>query len=396
MNLPLGVSKKSISAADLEAVFNPIETATGMPNLAYTDNYYFEFEREFIFNRNWVAIGFVDQLQPGMVKPMDFMGLPILIIKSSTGEVRVFHNVCSHRGMKLVDQERITNGLIVCPYHSWTYSIEGELKATPHIGGMGIHTVKGFSCGGRGLKEIRSYIWLGILFVNLDGTAEEFEADARMPIERAKSLMGESGEALMRMPANKSSIELEVNCNWKLAVENYLEAYHLPFIHPGLNSYSPLSDHVCEIFTDKYSGQITSTFDPKLDSKNPLPIFPDWDESRLKNGDYPVIYPNLLLGFQANHIFAMIIHPITSSKCREELAIFYVGDGATDEKYETVRQANLDGWTTVFNEDIGPCERMQIGRESPGYNGGSFSPELDKCSHHFHQWIAKNYQENII
>ena len=395
MNLPVRNSAKKIFIEELDAVDQPINIATGMPNLAYTDQGYFEFERDNVLGQNWTAIGFVDKLEDEMVRPVDFMGLPILISKTKQGDVKVFHNVCSHRGMKLVDQERKTNGLIVCPYHSWTYSVEGELKATPHIGGVGVHKVEGFSCEHRGLKPIRACVWLGIIFINLNENADEFSKDAEIPVKRAKDLMGDSGESLIRMPAAQGGLTLDLACNWKLAVENYLEAYHLPFIHPALNSYSPLSDHVCEIHGERTAGQITSTFDPKLDSEYPLPLFPDWDKARLQNGDYPVVYPNLLLGFQANHVFAMIIHPVSATQCKEELGLFYVGEGAEDDRYESARSTIFEGWRTVFNEDIGPCERMQIGRQSPGYTGGGFSPELDVCSHHFHKWIAKHYQTQI-
>ena len=394
MNAPVQLLNTKITSSDLAAVDRPIDEARGMPNPAYTDQQCFEFERDYILAKNWTAVGFVDQLDNGMVRPLDFMGLPILLTRSKDGELKVFHNVCSHRGMKLVDEERKTTGLIVCPYHSWTYSVQGELKATPHIGGVGVHTVQGFNCENRGLKEIRSHIWLGIVFINLNGNAPAFDEDAKVAMERAKSLMGEAGETALRAPASNGSLIMEVECNWKLAVENYLEAYHLPFIHPDLNSYSPLSEHSCEIHGEKTAGQLTTTFDPKLDSENPLPMFPQWDPERIRSGDYPVVYPNLLLGFQANHIFAMIIHPLTPTRSREELAIFYVGKGASDPVFDEARKANLKDWSAVFSEDIGPCERMQIGRQSPGYSGGSFSPKLDVCSHHFHKWIARQYIDN--
>ena len=74
--------------------------------------------------------------------------------------------------------------------------------------------------------------------------------------------------------------------------------------------------------------------------------------------------------------------------------LFYVDEGATDDRFAAARQSNLEAWSVVFNEDVGPCERMQLGRQSPGYQGGGFSPVLDICSHHFHQWVARNYLDN--
>ena len=391
MNLPFDALRGKISKDDLAAVHQPIDEARGMPNIAYTDQALFEFERDQLFANNWTALAFADQLENASVIPLDFMGLPILISKTRAGEIKVFHNVCSHRGMKLVQEPKKTNGLVVCPYHSWTYSLDGQLKATPHIGGVGVNQVQGFECADHGLREIRSHVWLGIIFVDLSGKLASFETDAQAVLSHYRALMGESGEQITQAAIDDSGLIMDLNCNWKLAIENYLEAYHLPFIHPGLNSYSPLSQHSNTIIGEKCSGQITSTFDPQLESDNPLPMFPNWDNDRIATGEYPAIYPNLMLGFQANHLFALIVLPVTPTQCREELMIFYVGDAATSDRFVDVRSANLEAWTEVFNEDIEPCERMQIGRNSPGYRGGAFSPVHDTCSHHFHKWIAQQY-----
>jgi choline monooxygenase len=319
------------------------------------------------------------------------MGVPVLLVRQKSGELGAFHNVCSHRGLQLVNTPRKINGLIVCPYHSWSYSLTGELKATPHIGGVGEHRTDGFHCAKHGLKPIRFHVWLGILFINLDGNAPAFGEAAATVVERYRELMGTAGESEMRCATTHAGASIDVNCNWKLALENYLEAYHLPFVHPGLNSYSPLEQHYNEIISESCAGQVTQTFDPGLDRDDPLPLFSQWDADRLVTGEYPVLYPNLLLGFQANHVFAMIVHPLSADTCREELMVFYAGDEANEDRFLRQREANLDAWTAVFNEDIEPCERMQVGRNSPGYQGGAFSPAHDVCSHHFHRWVAEQY-----
>lgn len=393
MSLPI---QSLINPEQLAAVMKPIAEASGMPNPAYTSEEAFRFERDHLFAAHWAAIAFADSLESGEARPVDFMGIPLLLTRDRGGAVRVFHNVCSHRGLQLVNTARKTNGLLVCPYHSWTYALSGELRATPHIGGVGVHSVAGFRCEGRGLKEVRSHTWLGVVLINLDGEAAPFEQAASTVIERYRKLMGDSGESMLRPALTHAGATLEVNCNWKLALENYLEAYHLPFVHPGLNSYSPLEKHRNEIISANSAGQITGTFDPGLDRDDPLPLFPDWDGQRLATGEYPVLFPNLMLGFQANHVFAMIVHPVSAGVCREELQIFYAGDEANEDRYLQQRKSNLDAWTVVFNEDIEPCERMQAGRNSPGYQGGAFSPFHDNCSHHFHQWVAHRYLDALV
>lgn len=390
MNKPLNSGDRQLASA-LQAVHGDIFTAIGMPNAAYTDEAYFRFERDHVISPNWAALTFAHSLQNNCIEPIDFMGLPLLVTKDGAGRVRVFHNVCSHRGMQLVAEKRPTNGRIVCPYHSWTYTIAGDLEATPNIGGTDVHSVAGFTCAGRGLKEIRSAVWLGIVMVNLSGDAEPFAEYAGSEIHRAGALMGAGAESLLRIPDRGAELTYTLKCNWKFVVENFLEAYHLPFVHPGLNAYSPLSEHDCVIHGENSAGQVCTAFNPAPGAGKPLPQFPNWDASKTAVGDYPALYPNLLLGYQVNHIFAIIITPLDAGNTLEKAAIFYVGDTALGEDSQPMRDENLATWDGVFREDIEPCERMQAGRQSPGFSGGGFSPVLDVCSHHFHRWIAQQY-----
>lgn len=379
-----------LDPASFDAVFLPVEQASGLPNACYTDSALFDFERDQVMARNWVALAFADNLPDNSVKPLDFMGIPILLTRSKQGRIRVFHNVCSHRGMRLVSESRQINGLITCPYHAWTYSIEGNLVATPNIGGAGIDSLPNFDCKNKGLQEIRAHVWMGVIFINLDQQALAFETAMQPVLQRTLELIGESGIGLLRR-SPEDRIDMDVECNWKLVVENFLEAYHLPVIHPALNRYSPLKDHHCKIYGNNMSGQWTTTFNPYPDDENPLPLFPEWKPDLLMIGDYPVVYPNLLMGLQANHVFLGILNPLGVDRTREEFAIFYCHDQSQDQACEKTRIHNRTTWSKVFQEDVEPCERMQAGRQSPGYKGGAFSPALDVCAHHFHQWIADHY-----
>ncbi len=218
-----------IPLKQIEGVLQPISEAHGMPNDAYTSDVYFAFERDNVFGPSWTCIGFAGDLpQNAYVKPVDFMGLPLLIIRNREGEIQVFHNVCSHRGMKLVKEAGELKGMICCPYHSWAYDLNGKLVGTPHIGGMNQHRDERFRCEKHGLKPLRSTVWMGLVFVNLSGDAEPFE-DFILPLaQRWKAFVGENGLDLMRQSDAGENLEIEVACNWKLAVENYCEAYHLP------------------------------------------------------------------------------------------------------------------------------------------------------------------------
>ena len=385
----------AVSPADLAAVARPIGEANGMPNAAYTSAEFFAFERDHLFAKTWTALAFCDDhATAGKVTPVDFMGLPLLIIGDADGDPTVFHNVCSHRGMRLVNAAKQTNGLLVCPYHAWSYDLAGNLKATPHIGGVGENNAPGFCRDKHGLKPVRSYCWMGILFINIDANAADFTAYAEPLIARYNRFIGDNGEAELIAAGDDGGITFTARCNWKLAVENYCEAYHLPWIHPSLNVYSPLQRHYAMDISADFAGQGTDTFNPALagvsESEN-LTTFSAWAEDKYEVAEYPTFYPNLLLGYQVNHFYALIIQPLAADQIREEVRIFYIGEAASGDGYAAARQANRAAWQKVFDEDINAIEELQRGRASPGFRGGVFSPTMDAPTHHFHRWVARKY-----
>ena len=386
----------ALSAA-LDAVERPIAEAAGLPNAAYTEPAFHAFERAHLFANTWSALAFcADHRAAGVVTPVDFMGVPLIVVSDPNGCPAVFHNVCSHRGTRLVTEPKKTNGLLVCPYHAWAYSLDGGLKATPHIGGVGKHQADGFHREQHGLKAVRSHCWLGVLFINLSADAPEFGEYAAPLTARYRDYIGDAIDSAdaFHPTATDAGLTLEANCNWKLAVENYCEAYHLPWVHPGLNDYSPLARHYGMLISDDFAGQGTDTFAPALGG-DALPDFPAWPPERHEVAEYPTFYPNLLLGFQRNHIFALIIQPLAVDRVREALRLFYVGEGANADRHAAARHANLNAWRKVFSEDICAIEGMQRGRHSPGFTGGVFSPALDAPTHHFHRWVARKYRVGL-
>jgi choline monooxygenase len=242
--------------SDLSTVQNPIHAANGLPNDHYTDAAVFDEERQAVLFDNWagLAVG-ADVPEAGDAKPVTFLGMPLLLVRDRSGQVRVFQNICRHRGMILVEEPRKIEGAIRCPYHSWCYSTEGKLVSTPHVGGPGQNTVDGIDKNLLGLIEVRSHIWMDVVWINVSGTAAPFEqANADLLARWA-----EFDKPLHHGGAD-SRFALEVNCNWKLAVENYCESYHLPWIHPGLNSYSRLEDHYHIEAAGQFSGQGTLVY----------------------------------------------------------------------------------------------------------------------------------------
>jgi len=312
----------------LEKVQQPIELASGMPNDAYTD----------------------PGLEEGAAKPV-----------------------------------------IQCRYHSWCYGLDGELKATPNIGGVDRHETAGFTRAGKQLKPVRSAEWLGMIMINLSGDAPAFD-DFIAPLQtRWEGFVGSNGFNQIAPADDFSRLNFDLDCNWKLVIENYCEAYHLPWVHPNLNSYSPLSAHHNLLVCDHASGQISSNYELSRVRNTTLPTIEHWPVDQRSTAEYVSLYPNVLLGIQADHIFSVILTPVSAELTHESLNMMYVKEGAHDPEFADCRAAVLEAWREILSEDIFALESMQKGRQSPAFKGGTFSPALDSPSHHFHQWMAKCY-----
>ncbi|MCS4505988.1 aromatic ring-hydroxylating dioxygenase subunit alpha [Arhodomonas aquaeolei] len=373
----------------IDAVTRPTHEASGMPNEVYVDERFFAVERDRVMAGTWACIGFASDLpQNGYAKPVRFMGLPLVMIRNREGEINVFHNVCSHRGMELVQEETAVQGALRCPYHSWTYDLDGNLKGTPHIGGVGEHKVEGFDCTNHGLRSIRSAEWMDMIFINLSGDAPGFDEHIAPLEARWREFIGDDGFHLMRRVNMGGSLDIEVDCNWKLAVENYCEAYHLPWVHPSLNSYSRLEDHYTITLDGPFAGQGSRAYNLADVAGTRLPEFPAWPADRRRHAEYIAFFPNVLLGIQIDHAFALMLEPVSQGRTVEHLRAYYVGDEAARDEYASARRATLESWRVVFSEDIAAVEGMQLGRSSPAFSGGVFSPVMDIPTHHFHRWVA--------
>ena len=209
-------------------------------------------------------------------------------------------------------------------------------------------------------------------------------------VDQWQTFVGNTGLDRLQAELKGKDMEIEVCSNWKLAIENFCESYHLPWIHPGLNTYSPLEDHYHIMIGENFGGQGSYCYRLSHEAGAVgLPRFPEWPEDRLEQAEYVSFYPNVLLGIQADHTFAMIIEPIAHDKTIEHIRLYYVGEEALSDEHLASRKSNLESWRVVFVEDIGAVEGMQKGRSSPGYRGGVFSPVMDNPTHHFHQWVAR-------
>jgi choline monooxygenase len=373
-----------------------ITGSAALPNRAYTSHDDWLKERDTVIAQTWAGLGFSgDIAEPGSVYPVMFMGLPLVMVRDQHDRARVFHNVCRHRGMQLVAEAGDAGLVIRCPYHKWGYDLSGQLKTTPNIGGMGIHEVAGFDCVDHALTGVRCDESMGVVFINLSGDAPALSEHLEPLLSRWRDLAGPSfDQQLIADTGEHGSMELVLNSNYKLAVENYCESYHLPFVHPDLNTYSPLDAHYNLTLDPLASGQGTRVYDLTRGDSEPLPQFAEWDSERLKTAEYLSLYPNVLLGIQADHFFVILLMSEAVNQTRERLQFLYADTAAIDEIYRARRENLHTAWSIVFAEDISVVEGMQRGRASPAFDGGLFTPLMDVPTHHFHQWFLSRLEQN--
>ena len=377
----------------IETVKNKISHAHGLPNECYISDEYLNYERNKIFCDNWSVIGTASSIpETGDVKPYDLLGIPLLILRDKDKNVRVFHNVCSHRGFKLVEKGCKLKNVIRCPYHSWSYNFKGELVATPHIGGINKHQVDGFDKNKSNLKEVRSKVWMDLIFININSNAENFEKIIKPLEKRWSKFINKEDQNLIRHAKDFGYFNVDVKSNWKFAIENYCESYHLPWIHPELNKVSNIEDHYhIEDISGNFSGQGSNKYVQQFEGNKSFQTFPNWPTNLSQNSEYVSLFPNVMLGIHIDHFYAFWLEPLENDKTREHFEMYYVGDeSATSHEYKEIRKKNFLFWQEVMSEDIAAIEGMQKGRASPAYNGGNFSPVMDTPTHMFHKWIANN------
>ena len=370
----------------LAKVLNPIETAGGLPNAHYISDEMFDIERQKVLFDNWSGLGFAKDVgEPGDAMPIEFLGMPLLVVRARDDHVRVFQNTCRHRGMILVSEKKNIGGVIRCPYHSWCYQLSGELVTTPHVGGPGHNTHEAIRRNELALFEVRSHVWRDIIFVNVSGTAPDFTDYAADIIDRWGEFEGQS----LYHGGPESSFKFDAACNWKLAVENYCESYHLPWIHPGLNSYSRLEDHYHIEKAGKYSGQGTVVYRaPTSGDGRSIPDFANLSDKWDTGAEYIALYPNVLLATHRDHAYALILEPRAKDRTIEHVELYYTSQDATGPDWEALRKTSAQLWHSVLEEDLFVVEGMQKGRHVPRFDGGKFSPVMDSPTHCFHHWVA--------
>jgi choline monooxygenase len=371
----------------------PVGQAEGLPPAAYYDEAVWDLERRKVFGRGWIAVCFTaDIANPGDVFPVSLAGYELVVARGQDNVVRCFHNVCRHRGMKVVTDRCRRARALSCPWHAWTYDLKGELMATPHIGGVGRDEASGFARGGLGLKAVRCETWLNFVFVDVSGEARPF-ADRVRPVEERYR---DYNFAVLR-PAERTT-QVRLDGNWKVVVEGGVEDYHLPWVHPALvphpGTFKPEWVEDCYVgFVNTHpAARAFSRFqaDPKSGGEIRLPLFPHIDTTQPAQGSLSLLFPNAYISVHPSHVMCSILLPESPASTIYRRAWLFVGDGAADDKYAGLREATIETWLRVGSEDeplIRATQRMLKAREAAGV-GTRFSPFWEPAVVQFQRMVV--------
>ena len=364
-------SLHSILGAEALAAFEaPGPVARGLPAAAYTSEAFFALESERIFSESWVFAGFAHELaRAGDVAPITVAGTPVLLVRDARGRLRAFHNVCRHRCLKLVDRPGNVGNAIRCPYHSWTYGLDGDLRITPYFGGRDPRAVPaGFDRREHGLAPVRSATWHDWIFVNLNGGDPSFD-DFIAPLERRLEGLDLAGiHHLVTIDFG------EVSANWKLLMENFIEPYHVQFVH-STTTEQPLADH----YTVNEPGCLGSAVDVSGEATR--------EDTLSASSRFLTLFPNFAFGlYLPDQIGVHLDVPLAPDRTLQRRAIYGLGpEPASAEHAE--RLAKL--WHDVHREDHAICERLQQGRASRvARDGGVLSPAWEDSVHSFQDLVV--------
>ena len=324
-----------------------------------------EDEKKRLFPSTWQVVGHLRQAaSPGDYFTVDLIGEPLLIARGEDGKLRAFYNVCRHRAGNPASGCG-NRKLFRCGYHGWTYRLDGSLISTPEFEG-----VEDFNPREFGLAPVRVEEWFNLIFVNLDPEARPLcECLGEMPVQA-----GKFDFAAMKFSERRT---YEMNCNWKTYIDNYLEGYHVPSVHPSLNREIDYNAYSVEPYP-QYVRQWTPIRGAQLGDASPRRYQQAGDDL---TADYFWVFPNWMLNCYPDNISVNIILPLSPERT---LAIFewYLPESQLGS--DSARQALVFS-DEIQDEDMRICEIVQKNLHSRSYLSGRYSVKQEKGVYAFHQ-----------
>ncbi len=358
--MPIQIKPRTMTAFRRVAEV-PSQSARSLPQKYFVAPEIFAREQAEIFSKEWLLVGHQSQLK----KSGDFFLVTIaceslIVVRDQKSEIRAFYNVCRHRGARLIENERGNCAAIQCPYHAWTYGLDGRLVGAPHM-----DEVPGFEKADYPLHPVNLGLWEGFIFVNLEKNPTPLE-------EWFAPLKSKFSHWNMPMLRSAKRIEYGVRANWKLMFENYSECYHCPGVHPQLQKVSPYDSAENDLREGPFLGGFM-----KINPGNSLTMSGNacaafvGEIENLQQVFYYSIFPNMLLSLHPEYV---MVHQLWPQSPDRTLIVcdwlfhpdaFARGDFNPDDAIEF--------WDMTNKQDWHVCELSQQGISSRAYEPGPYS-----------------------
>jgi choline monooxygenase len=349
-----------------DLILSSIEEAHTIPSKWYSDKNIFDFEQSLVVNNVLQYVGSISQIpKVGDFFLFELMDIPFIVVHDEENEFRAFYNVCKHRGGPLAFE----NGnckQFQCKYHGWTYKLDGSLRGTPEFEG-----VENFDRKNLSLSPVQLFNWEGLLFISLNNPL----ADSN------KLTNGIEKKILPNKIRGKKfykRIKYFVNCNWKVYVDNYLEGYHLPFVHPELLKLLSYKEYITE----------TSEFH----SLQYSPLHEEGNFYGAGDAYYYFLFPNMMLNILPGRLQVNLVQPLSVNKTHIIFDYYY--DVSSKQNINVIEE-DIRYSDEVQQEDILICEKVQQGLKSGAYDKGRYSVKTELGVHHFHNLLRQFYNSKM-
>jgi choline monooxygenase len=365
------------SLQEIVALYNdrePLERSSTIPAAWYTSDDIAELERRAVFARTWHVVARTEQLRrPGQFVTSALAGEPLVIVRGADYQLRAFHNVCRHHAAAVVTEAQGTAGILRCPYHGWSYGLDGSLKGAPEFEG-----VCGFDRSQNGLVPVHVDAWEQFVFVSLNSNAPPLREFLGGLVQR----IGPLNLGLLQFFERRS---YSLNCNWKVFVDNYLDGgYHVPHLHKALNSVLEYRQYTIEC-EDRYCLQSSPMVSSNADAAT----------AATRTGDrawYFWQYPNFMINLYAGYMDTNLVLPDGEDRCKVIFDFYFddVSESAAERNRQSIAVAER-----VNDEDMGICESVQRGLHSRAYGAGRLSVRREVGEHLFHRLLAADMKAGL-
>ena len=358
----------------------PLAEASTIPASWYTDERLFELEKQTIFSRSWQFAARIDQLnKSGDYVTGEVAGEPIVVVRGGDNSLRAFFNVCRHHAAAVMTEREGHANQMRCPYHGWTYSLEGELKGTPDFSGVCV-----FDRAKSGLVPIGIGTWEKWVFLKLEGDHLN-ESSAGLDEFLGIDLIDQFQKLHLGDLHWVESRRYTLNCNWKVFVDNYLDGgYHVPHLHKGLDSVLNYSNYSIED-SEHFCLQSSPMAEGDDDGVNAVRTG--------KRALYYWLYPNFMMNWYEGMLDTNLVRPLAVDRT-EVIFDFYFADVSASALERNL--ASIEVSDRIQEEDLDICESVQRGLRSRAYKAGRLSVRREAGEHLFHRLLHADLRAGLV